>query len=159
MDSVQRQRETLDGRKTDVTKWWQELNPVNWLATYLHSNNPNNNLMAKVDDLAADLRARRSRLKIEAQEAAEIKKREDWRDFAANMASMRSQERVKKKIPSLLTKATGPVVEREIFYKHITRSTKRRVTTANIFSAAALSAEVATLTLTRHHPCCTRCLT
>ena len=115
---------------------------MNWLATYLHSNNPNNNLMRKVDDLAADLRARRSRLKIEAQEAAEKQRVEDWRDFAANMASMRSQERVRKKVPSLLTKATAPVIQRECFYKHITRSKSRKVTTGQIFEAAALSAQV-----------------
>ena len=30
-----------------VTVFSQELNAVNWLATYLHSNNPNNNLMRK----------------------------------------------------------------------------------------------------------------
>jgi sugar diacid utilization regulator len=118
-----------------------ELNAVNWLATYLHSNNPNNNLMRKADDLAADLRTRRSRVKIEAQEQAEIKKREDWRLFAVNMASMRSQERVRKKVPTLLVKASGPVVERECFYKHVSRTKSRRTTTANIFEAAALSAQ------------------
>lgn len=49
-----------------------ELNAINWLATYLHNNNPNNNLMRKVDDLAADLRADRRRRKAEAQEALEV---------------------------------------------------------------------------------------
>ena len=136
-----------------VCSFSQELNPVNWLATYLHSNNPNNNLMRKVDDLAADLRARRSRLKIESQEAAEKQRVEDWRDFAANMASMRSQERVRKKVPSLLTKATAPVVQRECFYKHNSRSkASRKATTAQIFDAAGRSAQVLTPTLTRTLP-------
>jgi hypothetical protein len=91
--------------------------------------------MRQVDDLAEDLRARRARLKQEAQDALTVRKQEEWREFAVNMASMRAQERVQKRIPSLLIKAMAPQVEREVFYKHAPKL--KRGKTNQVLEAAA----------------------
>jgi len=80
--------------------------------------------------------------KQEQQEALDNRKREEWREFAVNMASMRAQERVRKPIPTLLTKAAAPQVQREVFYKHIGRNKPQRRGSAAMYLEAAAKAAV-----------------